>query len=206
MEGGPGGPLRAPPRIGCTGEARARRAISPTAPHRSGGPRGPPVKGTAAGGTEPRRPSSQATQIIEGGLDGPLRASPRIGCAGEARARRAISPAATHRWRRPRGPCWNETRHGDRSRVAPGLRPPTSSKGASTAPSEPLPGSVARAKPALEGRSVRRPPTDGAGLADFATVKHLIANAGLDRHDCGQQAVAQALRDAGDGVGYSGRK
>src|SRR2546427_13012659 len=65
----------------------------------------------------------------------------RSGCAGEARARRVVSPTATHRWRRPRGSCWNETRHGDRSRVAPGLRPPT----------------------------------DGAGLADFATVKVLIA-------------------------------
>src|SRR5438128_8085373 len=126
----------------------------------------------APGRPEPGRGWSQATHLIEGGLDGPLRASPRIGCAGEARARRAVSPTATHRWRRPRGACWSEPRHGDRSRVAPGLRPPT----------------------------------DGAGLADFATVKVLIAKPGLDGHDRGAKVVAQALRDAGVEVVYSGLK
>src|SRR5256712_12467338 len=126
----------------------------------------------ARGRPERGRAGSQATHLIGGGLDGPLRASPRIGCAGEARARRAVSPTATHRWRRPRGPCWNETRHGDRSRVAPGLRPPT----------------------------------DGAGLADLGTVRVLIAKPGLDGHDRGAKVVAQAVRDAGVAVVYSGLK
>src|SRR5439155_16162090 len=130
------------------------------------------LEGATPWGREAGRAWSQGTHLIEGGLDGPLRASPRIGCAGEARARRAVSPTATHRWRRPRGPCWNETRHGDRSRVAPGLRPPT----------------------------------DGAGLADFATVKVLIAKPGLDGHDRGAKVVTQALRDAGVEVVYSGLK
>src|SRR2546427_12720118 len=36
----------------------------------------------------------------------------RMGACGAA----SSSFRATYRWRRPRGPCWNETRHGDRDR------------------------------------------------------------------------------------------
>ena len=51
-----------------------------------------------------------------------------------------------------------------------------------------------------------RPPTAEAGLAAPVTVKILIAKPGLDGHDRGAKVVAQALRDAGVEVVYTGLK
>ena len=51
-----------------------------------------------------------------------------------------------------------------------------------------------------------RPPTNRTGLAAPGTVKVLIAKPGLDGHDRGAKVVAQALRDAGVEVVYSGLK
>ena len=56
------------------------------------------------------------------------------------------------------------------------------------------------------GRLCVRPPTAGAGLAAPVTVKVLIAKPGLDGHDRGAKVVAQALRDAGVEVVYTGLK
>src|SRR5216110_964456 len=124
----------------------------------------------------------------------------------------------------------NEERHGERSRIAPRLRPPTDEAGRA----DPVwngkgPAGRSRIAPRL------RPPTDDAGLADLvwngkgpagrsriaprlrpptdrtgpggpATVRVLIAKPGLDGHDRGAKVVAQALRDAGVEVVYSGLK
>src|SRR5206468_10134771 len=90
---------------------------------------------------------------------------------------------------------WNETRRAERNLVAPCLRPPTSSEGASTAPSEPPPGSVARAKPALEGRSVRRPPTECGGPAAPGTERNRVAPCLRPPTECGRPAAPGTERD-----------
>src|SRR5438034_5949640 len=95
----------------------------------------------------------------------------------------------------------NEERHGERSRIAPRLRPPTDDAGlADLVWNGKGPAGRSRIAPRL------RPPTDRTGPGGPATVRVLIAKPGLDGHDRGAKVVAQALRDAGVEVVYSGLK
>src|SRR5207247_1841019 len=96
---------------------------------------------------------------------------------------------------------WNGKGPAGRSRIAPRLRPPTDDAGlADLAWDGKGPADRGRIGPRL------RPPTDRTGPGGPATVRVLIAKPGLDGHDRGAKVVAQALRDAGVEVVYSGLK
>src|SRR5207247_327066 len=66
---------------------------------------------------------------------------------------------------RPLGPVWNESRHADRSRIAPCLRPPTECGGLA-GPS----GNASRHADRSRIAPCLRPPTECGGLAGPATV------------------------------------
>src|SRR5207249_9643774 len=96
---------------------------------------------------------------------------------------------------------WNGKGPAGRSWIAPRLRPPTDDAGlADLVWNGKGPAGRSRIAPRL------RPPTDRTGPGGPATVRVLIAKPGLDGHDRGAKVVAQALRDAGVEVVYSGLK
>ena len=63
-----------------------------------------------------------------------------------------------------------------------------------------------RKPPSEEGREERAPARDDRRKGGEAPLRVLIAKPGLDGHDRGAKVVAQALRDAGVEVVYSGLK
>src|SRR5207247_9332417 len=86
-------------------------------------------------------------------------------CFRPARPSSELSSRATSGWGRPLGPVWNESRHADRSRIAPRLRPPTECGGlAGPSGNESRHADRSRIAPRL------RPPTECGGLAGPATM------------------------------------